>query len=157
MKYPVMGPSTTAVHGPVAVNTPINGPRYDHEKENIRRSRLQFCLFEKEGSKIEKEEDIEEGPVVYPRGVLYCRKFSSAKYFVKSDRQAVHQELIFVKRRSSLICSQDALLLASNQAQPFLVTTGFVKFRRHHINKGWAWFEASSIAYRLFLRIHECF
>ena len=33
---------------------------------------------------------------------LYSRKFSSAKNFVKSNRQAVRQELIFVKRRSSL-------------------------------------------------------
>ena len=31
--------------------------------------------------------------------VLYSKKFSSAKNFVKSDRQAVRQEFIFVKRR----------------------------------------------------------
>ena len=37
--------------------------------------------------------------------VLYSRIFSSAKNFVKSDRQAVHQEFIFVKRRLSLVCS----------------------------------------------------
>ena len=32
-------------------------------------------------------------------GILYSKKFSSAKNFVKSDRQAVRQEFIFVKRR----------------------------------------------------------
>ena len=37
--------------------------------------------------------------------ILYSRKFSSAKNFVNSDRQAVRQEYIFVKRRSSLVCS----------------------------------------------------
>ena len=37
--------------------------------------------------------------------ILYSRKFSSAKNFVKSDRQAVRQEFIFVERRSSLVCS----------------------------------------------------
>ena len=37
--------------------------------------------------------------------VLYSRKFSSAKNFVKSDRRAVRQEFIFVKRHSSLVCS----------------------------------------------------
>ena len=37
--------------------------------------------------------------------LLYSRKFSSAKNFVKSDRQAVRQEFIFVKSRSSLVCS----------------------------------------------------
>ena len=37
--------------------------------------------------------------------VLYSRTFSSAKSFIKSDRQAVRQEFIFVKRRSSLVCS----------------------------------------------------
>ena len=31
--------------------------------------------------------------------VLYSKKFSSAKNFVKSDRQTVRQEFIFVKRR----------------------------------------------------------
>ena len=31
--------------------------------------------------------------------VLYSKKFSSAKNFVTSDRQAVRQEFIFVKRR----------------------------------------------------------
>ena len=31
--------------------------------------------------------------------VLYSKKISSAKNFVKSDRQAVRQEFIFVKRR----------------------------------------------------------
>ena len=31
--------------------------------------------------------------------ILYSKKFSSAKNFVKSDRRAVHQEFIFVKRR----------------------------------------------------------
>ena len=36
--------------------------------------------------------------------ILFSRKFSSAKYFVRSDRQAVRQEFIFVKRRSSLFC-----------------------------------------------------
>ena len=35
----------------------------------------------------------------------YSRKFSSAKNFVNSDRQAVRQEYILVKRRSSLVCS----------------------------------------------------
>ena len=37
--------------------------------------------------------------------VPYSRKSSSAKNFVKSDRQAVRQEFIFVKCRSSLLCS----------------------------------------------------
>ena len=37
--------------------------------------------------------------------ILYSRKFSSVKRFVKSDRQAVGQEFIFVKCRSSLVCS----------------------------------------------------
>ena len=37
--------------------------------------------------------------------LLYSRKFSSANNFVKSDRQAVRQEFIFVKCRSSLVCS----------------------------------------------------
>ena len=31
--------------------------------------------------------------------ILYSKKFSSAKNFVKCDRQAVRQESIFVKRR----------------------------------------------------------
>ena len=35
--------------------------------------------------------------------LLYSKKFSSAKSFVKSDRPAVRQEFIFVKRRSSLV------------------------------------------------------
>ena len=35
----------------------------------------------------------------------FIRKFSSAKNFVNSDRQAVRHEYIFVKRRSSLVCS----------------------------------------------------
>ena len=38
-------------------------------------------------------------------GLLYSRKFSSAKNFVKSNRQPVRQEFIFVKRRLSLVCS----------------------------------------------------
>ena len=37
--------------------------------------------------------------------ILCSRKFLSAKNSVKSDRQAVGQEIIFVKRRSSLVCS----------------------------------------------------
>ena len=37
--------------------------------------------------------------------LLYSRKFSSAKNFAKSDRQAVRREFIFVKSRSSLVCS----------------------------------------------------
>ena len=37
--------------------------------------------------------------------ILYSKKFLSAKNFVKRDHQAVRQEVIFVKRRSSLICS----------------------------------------------------
>ena len=37
------------------------------------------------------------------RRILYSKKFSSAKNFVKSDRPAVRQEFIFVKRRSSLV------------------------------------------------------
>ena len=36
---------------------------------------------------------------------LYSRKFSSAKNFIKIYHQAVRQEFIFVKRRSSLVCS----------------------------------------------------
>ena len=36
-------------------------------------------------------------------GLLYSKKFSSAKNFVKSARPAVCQEFIFVKRRSSLV------------------------------------------------------
>ena len=35
--------------------------------------------------------------------LLYSKKFSSAKNFVKSDRPTVRQEFIFVKRRSSLV------------------------------------------------------
>ena len=35
--------------------------------------------------------------------ILYSKKFSSAKNFVKSDRPAVRQEFIFVKRRLSLV------------------------------------------------------
>ena len=37
--------------------------------------------------------------------ILYSRKFSSAKNFVKSDRRAVCQEFIFVKCRSLFLCS----------------------------------------------------
>ena len=37
--------------------------------------------------------------------LLYSRKFSSAKNFVKSDHQAARQEFTFVKHRSLLICS----------------------------------------------------
>ena len=37
--------------------------------------------------------------------ILYSRKFSSVKNFVKTDRQAVRQEFIFVKHRPWLICS----------------------------------------------------
>ena len=37
--------------------------------------------------------------------LLYGRKFSSAKNFVKSDCRALRQEFIFVKRRPSLVCS----------------------------------------------------
>ena len=47
--------------------------------------------------------------------ILYRRKFSSAKNFVKSDRQEVRQEFIFVKIRSSLVCS----LLVKNISQEF--------------------------------------
>ena len=36
---------------------------------------------------------------------LYSRKFSSAKKFVKSDRRALRQKFIFVKRRPSLVRS----------------------------------------------------
>ena len=36
---------------------------------------------------------------IRPLKVPYSKKFSSAKNFVKSDRQAVRQEFIFVKRR----------------------------------------------------------
>ena len=43
--------------------------------------------------------------------ILYSKKFSSAKNFVKSDRQAVRQEFIFVKRRSSLVCSSVVVAL----------------------------------------------
>ena len=43
--------------------------------------------------------------------ILYSRKFSSAKNFVNSDRQAVRQEYVFVKRRSSLVCSSLIQLL----------------------------------------------
>ena len=35
--------------------------------------------------------------------LLYSKKFSSAKNFVKSNRPVVRQEFIFVKRRSSLV------------------------------------------------------
>ena len=38
--------------------------------------------------------------------ILYSKKFSSAKNFVKSDCPAVRQEFIFVKRRSSLVALQ---------------------------------------------------
>ena len=47
--------------------------------------------------------------------LLNSRKFSSAKNFIKSDRQAVRQEFIFVKSRSSLVCS----LLVKNISQEF--------------------------------------
>ena len=43
--------------------------------------------------------------------VLYSRKFSSAKNFVKCDRQAVRQEFVFVKNRPSLLCSSVVALL----------------------------------------------
>ena len=36
------------------------------------------------------------GGVRLPDSVLYGRKFSSAKNFVKSDRRAVRQEFIFI-------------------------------------------------------------
>ena len=35
----------------------------------------------------------------FTKHILYSKKFSSAKNFVKSDHQAVRQEFIFVKRR----------------------------------------------------------
>ena len=47
--------------------------------------------------------------------LLYRRKFSSAKNFVESDRQAVRQEFSFVKSWSSLVCS----LLVQNISQEF--------------------------------------
>ena len=40
---------------------------------------------------------------MYMMCVLYRKKFSSAKNFVKSDRLAVRQKFIFVKRRLSLV------------------------------------------------------
>ena len=44
--------------------------------------------------------------------ILYSKKFSSAKNFVKSDRQAVRQEFIFVKRRvARFVCSRSVRLL----------------------------------------------
>ena len=52
--------------------------------------------------------------------VLYSRKFSSAKNFVKSDPQALRQEFIFVKRRSSLICSP--VVRSSLFCLPFVFT-----------------------------------
>ena len=45
----------------------------------------------------------------------HSRKFSSAKNFVKCDCQAVRQDFIFVKSRSSLVCS----LLVKNISQEF--------------------------------------
>ena len=43
--------------------------------------------------------------------LLYSKKFSSTKNFVKSDRQAVRQEFIFVKRRVALVCGRSVRLL----------------------------------------------
>ena len=40
-----------------------------------------------------------QGRAKMKKKLLYSKKFSSAKNFVKSDRQAVRQEFIFVKRR----------------------------------------------------------
>ena len=45
---------------------------------------------------------LDEGQAIQ-KYILYSKKFSSAKKFVKSDRRAVRQEFIFVKRRSSLV------------------------------------------------------
>ena len=61
--------------------------------------------------------------------VLYSKKFSSAKNFVKSDRQAVRQEYIFVKRRSSLVCSSvvRSLLFCLLSIFAFLIPHLFVK------------------------------
>ena len=42
--------------------------------------------------------------------LLYSRKFSSAKKIAKSDRQAVRQESIFVKRWSSLVCRFESIV-----------------------------------------------
>ena len=44
-------------------------------------------------------------------GILYSKKFSSAKNFVKSDRQAVRQEFIFVKHRVALVFGRSVRLL----------------------------------------------
>ena len=38
---------------------------------------------------------------------------------------------------------QHTIVLASNQAQPLLI--GWRRVFRHHINKGWAWFEATIV------------
>ena len=59
--------------------------------------------------------EAKEADAVERAEILYRRKFSSAKNFVKSDRQAVRQKIIFVKSRSSLVCS----LLVKNISQEF--------------------------------------
>ena len=43
--------------------------------------------------------------------ILYSKKFSSAKNFVKSDRQAVRQEFIFVKRIARFVFGRSVRLL----------------------------------------------
>ena len=43
--------------------------------------------------------------------VLYSKKFSSAKNFVRSDRQAVRQEFIFVKRIARFVFGRSVPLL----------------------------------------------
>ena len=43
--------------------------------------------------------------------ILYSKKISSAKNFVKSDRQAVRQEFIFVKRITRFVFGRSLRLL----------------------------------------------
>ena len=50
-------------------------------------------------------------PKTIPDIILYSKKFSSAKNFVKSDHQAVRQEFIFVKRIARFVFGRSVRLL----------------------------------------------
>ena len=49
--------------------------------------------------------------LAFALGLLYSKKFSSTKNFVNSDRQAVRQEFIFVKRQVALVFGRSVRLL----------------------------------------------
>ena len=57
-----------------------------------------------------------------PKLLLYSKKFSSAKNFVKSDRPAVRQEFIFIKRRSSLVLNCSSIIRSSLCCLSFIFT-----------------------------------